>query len=49
MADAMGKRFGKMTGNEKVVFLVKLVAFLATFGFAFPTILHNDEYVERFH
>lgn len=47
--DPMGKRFDQMTGSEKITFVVKLILFLATFGFAFPTILHSDEYIEKFH
>ena len=44
-----GKRFAQMTGNEKGMFIVKLIVFLATFGFAFPTVLHNDDYIEKYH
>ena len=43
------KKFAQMTGGEKVVFLGKLLVFLCSFGFAFPTILHDPEYVKRFH
>ncbi len=36
-----GKPFGKMSFVEKVVFLVKVVVFLASFGFAFPRVLSD--------
>ena len=48
MAEAY-KKFGDMTGGEKMAFLVKLVLFICTFGFAFPRVLHSDEYVAKFH
>lgn len=33
------KPFAAMNVNEKAIFCVKLCLFLATFGFAFPTLL----------
>ncbi len=33
------KKFSQMNGGEKLVFMVKLVVFLGTFGFAFGTLL----------
>ena len=33
------KKFSQMSGGEKLVFLVKLVVFFVTFGFAFGTLL----------
>ena len=33
--------FAQMTLGGKLLFAVKLVVFLATFGFAFPTLLSN--------
>ena len=36
---AEGKPFRKMGFLEKLVFLLKVVIFLATFGFAFPRVL----------
>ena len=33
--------FKQMTLSEKYVLLLKVVAFLATFGFAFPTVLED--------
>ena len=32
-------RFGQMTGSQKVVHLLKVVVFLATFGFAYPHVM----------
>lgn len=34
-------KFTDMRIGEKLVFLVKLCIFCATFGFAFPTLLSN--------
>lgn len=34
-----GKPFTKMGLGEKLVFLLKVIVFLATFGFAFPRVL----------
>ena len=36
---AASKRFLDMSLGEKMVFLVKLLVFFCTFGFAFPKIL----------
>ena len=36
-----GIRFADMTGAQKCVFIAKLVACIATFGFAFPNV-QND-------
>ena len=33
------KPFSAMTGTEKANYIVKVVVFLATFGFVFPNIL----------
>ena len=46
--DSSDKKFGQMSGGEKIVFLGKLIIFLGTFGFAFPTILHDPDYVRKF-
>lgn len=43
------KKFGQMSAGEKLVFMGKLVVFLCSFGFAFPTILHDPDYVKKFH
>ena len=40
--------FSSMGSGEKVKFCAQLVVFLCTFGFAFPTLLHSDEYVRTF-
>jgi hypothetical protein len=48
MAAADEKTFGQMTGTEKIVFVGKVLIFLCTFGFAFPTVLHSSEYVRKF-
>jgi hypothetical protein len=42
------KPFSSMGGAEKFKFGAQLVVFLCTFGFAFPTLLHSDEYVRTF-
>jgi len=44
-----GKPFKQMNGGEKVKFLARLVVFVCTFGYAFPTLLHSDEYVVKYH
>ena len=36
-----------MTGAETIVYIGKVIIFILTFGFAFPTILHSDEYVQK--
>jgi hypothetical protein len=36
-----GKKFADMTRTQKVVFVAKVVACVATFGFAFPNV-QND-------
>ena len=36
-----------MTGAETIVYIGKVIIFVLTFGFAFPTILHSDEYVQK--
>lgn len=33
-----GLKFAQMTRNQKFVFVTKLVACIATFGFAFPNV-----------
>lgn len=43
-----GKPFKQMEAREKAQFLAKLVAFICTFGYAFPTLLHSDEYVAKY-
>ena len=35
------KKFGQMSGGEKIAFIGKLIIFLCTFGFAFPTLLND--------
>ena len=39
IAAAPAERFGQMSFVNKLVFTAKLCVFLATFGFAFPTLL----------
>jgi len=34
----MGLKFSDMTGRQQVVFVTKVVACVATFGFAFPNV-----------
>ena len=34
-------KFGEMTTNGKLVFAAKLCLFLASFGYAFPTLLSD--------
>jgi len=34
----MGLKFARMTRTQKCVFVTKLVACIATFGFAFPNV-----------
>jgi hypothetical protein len=46
--NAEGKRFGQMSGGERVAFFGKVIVFLFTMGFAFPTVLHSDDYTKRF-
>ena len=36
-----GKKFADMTRRQKIVFVAKVVACVATFGFAFPNV-QND-------
>lgn len=36
-----GKKFNEMGIGEKLGFMVKLCLFLASFGFAFPTLLSD--------
>ena len=36
------KSFSDMNGGEKFVHVCKVLVFLVTFGFAFPTILSGD-------
>jgi len=38
---ATGLKFAEMTGTQKAVFVAKLVACIATFGFAFPNVQHD--------
>jgi hypothetical protein len=35
---SMGRKFADMTRLQKVVFVAKVVACVATFGFAFPNV-----------
>ena len=42
------KPFGAMAAAEKLKFSAQLVVFLCSFGFAFPTLLHSDEYIRKF-
>jgi len=37
----VGLPYGQMSGTQKVVFLLKLVVCIATFGFAFPNVQHD--------
>ena len=42
MADSSdSKKFDQMSGGEKIVFVGKLIIFLCSFGFAFPTLLND--------
>lgn len=36
-----GKKFKQMSIVEKIIFMGKLCLFLASFGFAFPTLLSD--------
>jgi hypothetical protein len=36
-----GRKFADMTATQKVLFLLKLTACIATFGFAFPNVQHD--------
>jgi hypothetical protein len=38
-AVATDHKFRDMSGGQKIVFVCKLVVFLCTFGFVFPTLL----------
>lgn len=38
LAQPMGTRFADMTRTQKWVFVLKLTACIATFGFAFPNV-----------
>ena len=38
---ATGLKFAEMTGTQKALFMAKLVACIATFGFAFPNVQHD--------
>ena len=37
--DERSKKWAAMEGGEKAAFVVKLMIFLISFGFAFPTLL----------
>lgn len=43
------KKWGEMNGSEKVVFLGQLIAFICTFGFAYPNVLHDPHYYDNLH
>ena len=49
MSQSDEKKFADMSGGEKITFIGKLIVFLCSFGFAFPTILHDPEYVKKYH
>ena len=36
-----GKKFADMTGLQKTIFVLKVMACVATFGFAFPNVQHD--------
>ena len=36
-----GVKFADMSGSQKCIFAAKLVACIATFGFAFPNVQHD--------
>jgi hypothetical protein len=36
-----GLKFAQMNGTQKAMFMAKLVACIATFGFAFPNVQHD--------
>lgn len=38
---ATGLKFAQMNRTQKAVFMAKLVACIATFGFAFPNVQHD--------
>jgi hypothetical protein len=38
---ATGLKFDQMSGAQKAVFVAKLLACIATFGFAFPNVQHD--------
>jgi hypothetical protein len=40
--------FKDMTRKEKARFIAQLIAFICTFGFAYGTLLHSDEYVATY-
>ena len=40
--------FKDLTPQEKIGFVAKLTAFICTFGFAYATLLHSDEYTAKF-
>lgn len=43
MSTAMNKKFGAMSGGEKIYFVGAFVVFLCTAGFVFPNILSSDD------
>ena len=48
MSQAMSKKFGMMSGGEKVFFFGALVLFICTCGFAFPRLIQDDGYAAKF-
>jgi hypothetical protein len=38
LVDPPSRKFADMTGTEKLVFVVKLVVCIGTFGFVFPNV-----------
>lgn len=49
MSSAMSKKFGKMLAGERIFFLGALLAFICTAGFAFPNLLHDEDYVKKYN
>lgn len=41
LKQSTGRKFAEMTRAQKVVFVAKLAACIATFGFAFPNVQHD--------
>ena len=38
------KKFGEMTIGEKIIYIGKVIVFLASFGFAYPNVLTDPNY-----
>ena len=44
---SMSKPFLEMSFGEEAFFVFALVIFVCSMGFAFPKLLHSDEYVKK--